>query len=368
MKRIALAVGLWIASIAPAQTTRPVMSGADISALPWIESFGGVFRDDGRPDDEIAILRRHSCRIFRVRLFVEPSQDFAKTWGATQDLASVRKLGQRIKAAGGEFMLDLHYSDTWADPTHQTKPKAWRSLDVDGLANRVGEYTTDVLRDLDAAGARPDWVQVGNEITSGMLWPEGKLHGGPKADEPQKWANFVRFVDSGVKAVRAFEKGGAKIRVMLHVHGGGRPGLPQGFFKRFVEAGGGVVDYDTIGLSFYPTWKDSLADLKTNMAELVRTHDKDVMLAEVAYPWAPVTDIEGRESMQWPMSPAGQADYLRATVAALRAVPGGRGIGFVWWYSDSLPVKGQRIWRGGNEALFDHAGNALPGLRLFKSP
>ena len=229
-----------------------MLSGADISALPWIESFGGVFRDDNKADDEIAILRRHGCRIFRVRLFVDPSQDFAKTWGATQDLASVRKLGRRIKAAGGEFLLDLHYSDTWADPAHQAKPKAWESLDVDGLVARVGAYTTDVLRDLDAAGARPDWVQVGNEITSGMLWPAGKLFGEPKAEQRQRWANFVRFIHGGVKAVRAFETGGAKIRVMLHVHGGGRPGLPQGFFKRFTESGGGAVDYDTIGLSFLP--------------------------------------------------------------------------------------------------------------------
>ena len=359
---------LWIISfLANCAVAGPVISGADISALPWIESLGGVFRDHRKADDEIAILRRHGCWLFRVRLFVDPSQDFAKTWGATQDLASVRKLGRRIKAAGGEFLLDLHYSDTWADPTHQTKPKAWQSLDVDGLTSRVGEYTTDVLRDLDAAGARPDWVQVGNEITSGMLWPEGKLYGGPKADEPQKWRNFVRFVDSGVKAVRAFERGGAKIRVILHIHGGGRAGLPQSFFKRFAEAGGGAVDYDTIGLSFYPTWKDSLADLKNNLADLVTAQGKDILLAEVAYPWAAVEGIEGRESMQWPMTPAGQADYLRETVHALQDVPDGHGIGFVWWYSDSIPVKGQRIWRGGNEALFDHAGDALSTLDLFKA-
>ncbi|HEX8341025.1 MAG TPA: glycosyl hydrolase 53 family protein, partial [Tepidisphaeraceae bacterium] len=182
-----------------------------------------------------------------------------------------------------------------------------------------------------------------------------------------QWRKFARLLAAGCRGVRAAERDGKRIRVVLHVHGGGREGLPQWFFKTLMQNGGETVDYDIIGLSYYPAWKDTLAALNKNMAELIAAHDKDILLAEVAYAWAPVTDIEGRESMQWPMTPEGQLQYLVSTREALAAAPGGRGIGFVWWYSDSIrvPDKSLRIWRDGAEALFDHDGNALPALSAF---
>lgn len=348
--------------------TQAVVGGADISSLADIEKAGGIFRDsDGQSADEIKLLRDHGCQLFRVRLFVNPDPDFRKTDGATQNLDVVRTLGQRIKKAGGQFLLDIHYSDTWADPAHQVKPKAWQSLGGDALEKQVGDYTAAVIKDLQSSGAAPDMVQVGNEITSGILWPDARLSHGPKEKEPAQWQTFARLLSAGAKAVRASEIGGQKIKIVLHIHGGGREGLPQWFFKQFMANGGDKVDFDIIGLSFYPTWKDALGTLKQNMNELATTYGKDILLAEVGYPWAPVDQIEGRESMEWPMSPAGQADYLKATRQALAEVPGGHGLGFVWWYSDSInvPDKSMRIWRKGNEALFDHDGKPLPAMKLL---
>lgn len=353
------------AHVATAQTP---LSGADISALSEIEKAGGVFRDaGGQVGDEIKILRDHGCRLFRVRLFVKPDPDFRKTDGATQDLAIVRSLGQRIKKAGGDFLLDIHYSDTWADPAHQNKPKDWEGLDFNALEKRVGDYTAEVMKDLQSSGAAPDMVQVGNEITSGMLWPDGRLEKGPKDKEPEQWRKFARLLSAGCRAVRAAEQGGKKIPIVLHIHGGGREGLPQYFFKKFMTHGGDKVDFDVIGLSFYPAWKDFLGTLKKNMADLVATYDKDILLAEVAYPWAPVTQIEGRESMEWPQTPQGQTDYLRDTRKALADLPNGRGLGYVYWYSDSInvPNKELRIWRQGNEALFDQDGKPLPAMKVL---
>ncbi|MGN6507422.1 MAG: glycoside hydrolase family 53 protein [Tepidisphaeraceae bacterium] len=348
--------------------TSPVLSGADVSGLPDIEKAGGIFRDHGKPGDEIKILREHGCSLYRVRLFVDPDPDFKHNYGATQNLAMVTSLGQRIKAAGGMFLLDLHYSDTWADPSHQTKPAAWKDLDFDALVKRVGDYTTEVIHHLQAAGAAPDMVQVGNEITSGILWPDAHLSSGPKADEPTRWRNFVRLLTAGAKAVHAAEQPGKPIRVVLHIHGGGRDGLPTWFFGELKKHGGDAIPFDIIGLSFYPAWNDSIAALKKNADELVKTFGKDILLAEVAYAWKPVTDIEGHDTMQWPTTPDGQRQFLSDVHDLLAHIPAHHGLGYCWWYPDSIQVPGLKIWRNGAEALFDSNGDPLPALSVFARP
>lgn len=344
------------------------VGGADVSSLLDIEKAGGVFRDEGgKAGDEIQILRGHGCEIFRVRLFVKPNPLFSATGGATQDLATAVALGKRIKAAGGRFLLDLHYSDTWADPGHQVKPREWEGLSFEEVEKKLESYTEETIRSLQAAGAGPDMVQVGNEITSGIVWPDGRVSHGPKEKEPEQWGKLVKLLKAGIRGVRACEGEGKRIPVVLHVHGGGRERLPQWFFGELMKYGGTGLDFDVIGLSFYPTWKDSLGVLKTNMDELIASYGKPVLLAEVGYPFAPVDRIEGKESMEWPMTPEGQKAYLEATKAVLAGAREGKGLGYVWWYSDAIEVPGGklRIWREGNEALFDHEGKAVPAMAVF---
>jgi arabinogalactan endo-1,4-beta-galactosidase len=341
-------------------------NGADISMLSEIERAGGVFRDEnGTPGDEISILRAHGCQLFRVRLFVDPDPNYSKTDGATQDLSTVRALGKRIKAAGGQFMLDIHYSDTWADPGHQIKPKAWEGLDFDALEKRVGQYTSDVLKDLIGSGAAPDMVQVGNEITAGMIWPDGNVLNVPAEKEQLQWKQFARLFNAGAKAVRAASSASSAhpMRIILHIHGGGREGLPKWFFGKFDTAGS---DFDIIGLSFYPAWGDSIDALKQNLSDVIGTYGKDVLIAETSYPWRPLPDIKAGPPMLWPQSPQGQEKFVRDLSAVIRAAPGGHGLGFMWWYSDAIQVPTKmRIWRTGSEALFDSDGKALPALGAF---
>ena len=335
--------------------------------LPEIERAGGVFRDEnGTPGDEIAILRAHGCQLFRVRLFVDPDPNYSKTDGATQDMSTVRALGKRIKSAGGQFMLDIHYSDTWADPGHQIKPKAWEGLDFDALEKRVGQYTSDVLKDLIGSGAAPDMVQVGNEITAGMIWPDGNVLNVPSEKQQVQWQQFARLFNAGAKAVRAASSASAHpMRIILHIHGGGREGLPKWFFGKFDTAGS---DFDIIGLSFYPAWGDSIDALKQNLSDVIGAYGKDVIVAETSYPWRPLPDIKAEPPMLWPQSPEGQEKFLRDLSAVIRAAPGGHGLGFMWWYSDAIQVPTKmRIWRTGSEALFDSDGKALPALGAFSS-
>jgi arabinogalactan endo-1,4-beta-galactosidase len=338
-------------------------AGADISMLPEIENAGGIYGENGKPTDAIAAMRKRGCNLFRVRLFVNPDPDFHKTDGATQDLAYVRALAKRIKSAGAAFMLDIHYSDRWADPAHQDTPKAWSKLDFDALERKVHEYTASVLKDLIENDAAPEMVQVGNEIASGMLWPLGRIGGSKSPDEEQaQWARLARLINAGARAVREASAPERPIRVVVHIHGGGRAGLPKWFLGKLHA---NPVDYDILALSFYPAWEDSLDALKQNMQDVVTGWNKEILIAETSYPWKEMEGIKNPSLMKWPMTPDGQAQFVRDLTAAIKSASNGKGIGFVWWYPEAIPVKSLRIWRNGAEGLFDEQGRPLPALEAF---
>lgn len=338
--------------------------GADISMLPEIEKAGGVFLDNGKPADAIGIFRKHGFNLFRIRLFVNPSKDFNANWGAVQDFETVRALAKRIKASGAMLLLDLHYSDTWADPGKQTKPAAWKDLSFDQLEKQVYDYTATVLRDLKSDGIVPDMVQVGNEIAPGMLWPDGKLvyHTTPE-DEEAHWAKFARLFDAGVKAVRDASTPAQPIRVVIHIHGGGHEGLPMWFFGRFTKH---TNNFDVIALSYYPGPKESIKDLKLNLEAVINKYGKDVLIAEIAYPWKQPMDPQ-HENQTWPLTPQGQEQFVRDLMDVVRSAPNGRAIGAVWWYPESIQVKGLQIWERGAKALFDDQGNPLPAMSAFRA-
>lgn len=340
----------------------PFIAGADISMLPAIEKAGGLYRRAGQRGDAVQILHDAGCNLFRVRLFVDPTTDFLKGSGAVQNLLYVIALAKRIKSVHALFLLDIHYSDTWADPLHQMTPAAWKDLDSNALQQKVYTYTKGVLQQCQDNGVMPDMVQVGNEITAGMLWPTGQLYAAKGDAEDRQWQHFAALFNAGAKAVREAGTGEHKIRIVFHIHGGGRDGLPPWFFDKLSHY---PVDYDIMGLSFYPAWHDSLDLLRKNMADLVQTYNKDILIAEVSYPWSPLPDVHD-PAMVWPQTPQGQSRFLADLVGALRAVPRGHGLGFVWWYPEAVPVSGTRIWRDGDEALFDGKGNLLPTADLFK--
>ncbi|HMB94660.1 MAG TPA: glycosyl hydrolase 53 family protein [Tepidisphaeraceae bacterium] len=345
-----------------AYAAEPFITGGDVSMLPAIEKAGGVFRESGKPGDALQIMRGHGCNLFRVRLFVHPNPDFMKSDGAIQDLDYVKALAKRIKASGAEFLLDIHYSDTWADPGKQFTPQAWEGLDFEALRHRMHDYTVSVLKDLQANGTPPDMVQIGNEITAGVLWPQGKVLDAPPETEQLQWRRFSQLENSAAAAVRESQSDSHKIRIIIHIHGGGKEGLPKWFFQKLNQ---NPVDYDIIGLSFYPAWDDSIDALKQNMSDVIELYGKDVLLAETSYPWREMDGIRQNKAMQWPMTREGQAKFLNDLAATMRAAPGGHGIGFVWWYPDAIPVGDLHIWRNGAEALFDETGNALPALDAF---
>ena len=371
------------------------MRGADVSMTAEIEARGAVFRADGAEKDLFALLSDSGVNWIRLRLWVDPRDEHRKPYmGGTNDLATTIALARRAKAAGHRVLLDLHYSDFWTDPKKQATPKAWRGLKGAELEARVHDWTADVLAALAAADAAPDMVQVGNEITNGMLWPEGRT---PKfldaerrfdGEDEAAYDRLAGLIKAGAAAVR--EAGGADgtgARVMIHLDFGGANELYRGWFDAMTARG---LDFDVIGLSYYPYWHGTLHDLGANLNDIAARYGKDLAVVETAYAWTgehpaghhQVFSIEMAATGGYPASPAGQAAFLRDLYATVAAVPEGRGLGIVYWEPAWLPVEGT-TWasRAGmeygddvvdeagnswaNQALFDFEGNALASLKAL---
>ena len=346
----------------PTEGTKMFYRGVDISMLPVLESAGAKF-GDGKMDDLPVLLAANGCNLVRLRLFVDPSGDYTKTYGAVQDLASMLKLAKRVKAAGMGLLLDLHYSDTWADPEHQFKPKAWADLHGEALEKKVQAYTVETLAAFKKAGVMPEMVAVGNEIAPGMLWPDGKIsYKGEGAAE--SWKSFARLINAGIRGVRAAEDAGRTIPVMIHIHGGGRPDAPVWFFEQLTPL---VTDFQYIGLSFYPGNRETLGNLSTNLSQLATRFDKDIIVAETAYPNAPIDELK-ESGLDWPQTPAGQKDFLIELQKAIHETPGGHGRGFIYWYPEAILMPKLWTWREGRLALFDKSGHPLPALEAFADP
>jgi len=261
-------------------------------------------------------------------------------------------------------MLDIHYSDTWADPGHQDTPAAWRDLDAAAMEKQVEEYTRDVISQFRAAGAMPDMVQIGNEINGGMLWPDGST---------SNWNNLAALLKQGYNAVKACS---SATLVMLHLAEGGDNAEMRAWFDQARSRG---VPFDVIGVSHYVYWHGSLASLQTNLNDLSARYDKDVVVAEMAYGFTlAAKDSEPNifnSSLQqaggYPATPQGQSDLVRDTLNVVKAVPGGHGLGVFYWEPAWTAVAGSgwdptnpssgNGWE--NQALFDYNDRALaPGL------
>lgn len=317
----------------------------DISFLPMIEDSGIVFFDrDSRARRALTILRESGVNTVRVRLWHNPVDDHSS-------LEEVKSFAERIRAEDMKVWLCVHYSDTWADPGEQIIPSAWSGLSLETLLDSVDQYTRYIMREVE-----PDMIQVGNEINNGMLLPLGS-----------RWNNesdFKSLVNTGMRAVRETD---SSCKIMLHYAGLQGAG---DFYRLFEDQ-----DYDQIGISYYPIWhgKD-LDELKTTMENLRIEFDKEIIVAETAYPftlsWDDNTNnIVGEEDQLIPEYPAtleGQRDFFRKIVD-LNKEAGGTGV--AWWGAAWVAFDGPQSSQGStweNQALFDFTNKITPAARVFR--
>jgi arabinogalactan endo-1,4-beta-galactosidase len=246
-------------------------------------------------------------------------------------LENMLPLAKRIKAAGGSILLCLHLSDGWADPQHQPIPAAWTNLDFEGLEKQVEAHTYDVVKQLKDAGAMPDWVQVGNEITRGTLWPMAQVrvpgstrYNAPEPyDDAKQWGRLTRILKAGIHGVRS-AAGDTPPRIAIHIDKGANWTVTQWFFDHLNVA---HVEYDIVAQSFYPPWHHgTLEQLWENMNECAKRYDKDFAVVETGYGRS---RVENNPDMKWPETPEGRLQFMADLVNTVKKAP--RGVSVMYW-------------------------------------
>ena len=316
--------------------------------LDYLEARGVKYKIDGATRDPLKIFQSRGVNFVRLRLFVQPSGKD----GQVNDLPYTLKLAKRVKKAGLKLLLDFHYSDGWCDPGSQATPAQWKDLSEAKLAERIHDYTADVIERFGAAKCMPDLVQTGNEVTNGMLWPTGAI------PSDARWDVFAGLLKSAIQGAR---DGGYHGGIVIHVDRGGDWNFCEKFYENLDKR---HVPYDVIGLSYYPFWQGPLAGLKTNLDNLSTHFQKDVMVVETGQNW------RGEAKSGAPPTPEGQLAFLNSVFETVKATKGGRGAGVFYWAPEW--IDGEK-WRGPSWsaaceslALFDPDGEALPALDAFR--
>jgi arabinogalactan endo-1,4-beta-galactosidase len=307
----------------PNKLSGDFLVGADISWVPQQEEQGRRFSAGGVETNLLKILKEHSFNAVRLRLFVDPTAPGGYSSKGFCGMDATVAMARRVRAEGLQFLLDFHYSDTWADPAHQKKPAAWRELDFAGLTNAVHQYTRDTLTEFKRHGLTPDIVQVGNEISNGLLWPDGKA------------VDFERVAALLAAGIRGVREATPSAKVMLHLAWGGQNEKSRWFLDNAVKHG---LDFDLIGQSYYPRWHGTLEDLKANLIDLAARYRQGIIVVEYSTP------------------------HVREVNEIVHSLPAGKGLGtFIW--EPTHPAHGN---------LFDRDGRALPALQeyltLFSGP
>ncbi len=339
----------------PQISTDNFISGVDISTTPQIKNAGGVWKQNNVPGDVLDIFKSNGANYVRLRLWHTPTDGYC-------GLDSTLAFAKNVKTKGLKFLLDIHYSDWWADPGQQTKPAAWKNLSFTLLTDSVRQYTKRVIKALKDQNTLPDMVQVGNEITPGMLWPDGKISIGG-------WGNFTTLLKAGIQGVKDID---TTVKIMIHIDRGGDNATSRWFFDNLKSNG---VSFDIIGLSYYPWWHGTLTQAQNNLNDLATRYNKDIIIVETAYPWTTQYLNDGVSNVGfdptklpagYPVNPQGQRDFLTYLIKLIKNTTSKRGIGFFYWEPAfiSVPPVGS-AWE--NYAIFDFNGNAFSTLQAFQN-
>lgn len=327
------------------RTTDDFVRGADMSFLPELKALGFVLKNsEGLAEDPLLTLRKAGVNTIRIRVWNNPEHPVSSP-------AVVRQLAAECRRHGFKVLLSLHYSDTWADPGHQQKPLAWQNLGLSTLRDSLYNFTFRI-----AKSVQPDYIQIGNEINGGILWPEGS------STNP---AGFSLLLEAGIRAARTAHP---STKVVLHYAG------IQGVVSFFESLKN--MDYHVAAISYYPFWHGTNTDaLQKTLTQLKTQSGREVMITETAYPftlqWNDNThNVIGRQDQLMPGNPAtlqGQRDF----VCMIRRITENAGaIGFCYWGAEWVSYKGITSTQGSsweNQALWDFQAKAVPAMECFAS-
>jgi len=360
-------------------------NGADLSLLKRNMDNGYSYKVNGEIVDPIKAFKDSGFNYARLRLFHTPSMDGAQV----NSLPYTCALAKQLVKAGFKILLNIHYSDTWADPSKQITPKEWQGLSFGELEKSVYEYTLNSVRALIEAGAEPEMVQVGNEITPGFLWESGRVadahnanifHWTRKAssNNAESWCLFGKLLKAGICGVR--DATGEATSIMIHIDRGGDMETSQWFFDNLSKQ---EVPYDAIGQSYYPFWHGMPENLCETLNDLVVRYEKDIYVVETGYPWKYhemyKTVLNGSQeawenfTAKYSLSPDGQLSFLQEVTRIVKEIVHRRGKGVFYWAPEWIrPQEVGLVDEGDAEpcwarALFDDDGNALPAFNIFNT-
>jgi arabinogalactan endo-1,4-beta-galactosidase len=321
------------------------IKSVDASFIPEIRLAGIITKNiNGQPEDMLVTFKNAGINTIRLRIWKTPV-------GGHSGFDEVKTLSNEIKNKGMKVWLTVHYSDTWADPGSQVKPAEWNTASFAQLKDSVYNYTKKIVTEIN-----PDYIQIGNEINNGMLWPDGSYN------NP---AQLTGLLQQGIKAVR---DNAANTKIMLH-YAGVDNAVP--FFKNF-----NTLDYDIIALSYYPNWHGkNLANVQTRLNTLDSTFNKEIVIGETSYPFTfgfndytnNVIGSQDQVLTEYPATVQGQKDFLIKIKQIVTNVP--KAIGFCYWGAEWIGFKGSTATDGSsweNQALWDFNNQALPAMEVFK--
>jgi arabinogalactan endo-1,4-beta-galactosidase len=334
------------------------VAGADFSFLPFFEAEGVTYKDNGQVEDGIQILKHHGINCVRLRLFTSSAeQAAADPYNYVNNLSYNLPLALRVKNAGLKFCLDFHYSDTWADPGHQATPSAWTNLDWAGLTAEMRSYNSNVIAAFAAEGAMPDYVQVGNEITSGMLWPMGRVSGSTNASW-QQLGELMKSAEQGIQdAARA--SGAAMPKIIVHIDRGGDWATTEWFFDNLNYQG---VAFDIIGESYYPFFHGPLTNVSFCLSNAAGRYGKPIFVEEDAFPWTNTVTSWTNSLYGYAPTMAGQLEFLAALAAVVQNIPDQLGLGLIYWSAEYQAVNGVNEGGYNTTSFFGPDGNVLPAV------
>ena len=321
----------------------------------------------------------------RLKLWVDPYDENGNPYGGgNNDYATTLALARRAKKLGMGVLIDFHLSDFWTDPANQIKPKAWKDLSYSELKTTLYNYMKDTLNNFAAAGIVPEMVQVGNEISTGILHDDGKVGNGN-----EDFSNLAGLLESAIAGVRASSASNTKI--ILHLDMGGQNSLYTWFFGGLLTVSPNL-DFDVFGLSYYPMWHGTMEGLQYNINYLASTYGKEVCIVETAYAWTTEDGdgvgnvfISGDEEVGgYPATVEGQFAFMNDLESVILNVPNDKGLGYFYWEPEWLPVEnGTYATDAGvaykndtytpcntwdNMTLFDFNGSALSSIKVLNQP
>lgn len=353
------------------------IKGMDVSMVKELENHQAAYYINGQKKDLFEILAENGTNLVRLRLWNHPYSNKGEAYGGgTNDLLTTVELAKRVVSSGMDFMLDFQYSDFWADPAKQVKPKEWENLQGAELQRAVYEYTKNTLLLMKKEGVLPSIVQVGNEITNGLLWPDGNV---------ENLDGMAMLLKAGIQGVKEVA---SDIKILLHLDFGTDNEMYRKWFSNIALYD---LEFDIIGMSYYPYWNGSIDSLVFNINDISQTFQKDVLVAETAIGYTAdslgcngmIFSEELEQKTGYPATMEGQEQFLKDLYDGVRRVKDHRGIGVLYWEPEWLPIPkctwakpvGCRYMNDtaevgnswANQALFDAFGNANQALVNLKN-